>query len=543
MMPASAGWTFPVVWQALAWHRRLSAGAARLALRSEEFLRRILLGMRFRPNSVHGRVQLDAGSHLEFSSGAVLAHDPAGFPGEPTGMSISARFGPTSAAPVESPTSDGLFAAWATSAVIGREPFPATGKFGPEAEAGRFAAPLTLQTGPLSLISTPVAGHPEFHSSRGTAEDGEDLQPTPATREGREGGGPRQEEGAAQPVPTYAAGIHTAGALHLQQAAQRATAAFAAPAAQPASLIEATARGLLPAAGARVLAPTPLDASGLRPHGLKPTVLGQPSVMALPSREPAETAGNSNLPAQDGADFATSESTDNCSAARGSALGVILRTKVERIFPKLDVAAVRVHTDGAADRSARALGADAFALGRDIFFRAGRFDLASAGGLALLGHELVHVQQFEEQIGASFFSNRSELEQQAAATERTLAAMPATSAPQPPGSALATGPGPSGGSGLVHAAPARSQTSLPLAAGHRPLPSSTSSSAPATAAVPVRGSQPLTAEAGRSEPPAAAATTGGEPEDIEDLARRLLRIIGRQLAVERERRGVDRWAR
>jgi hypothetical protein len=61
--------------------------------------------------------------------------------------------------------------------------------------------------------------------------------------------------------------------------------------------------------------------------------------------------------------------------------------------------------------------------------------------------------------------------------------------------------------------------------------------------VAARGLQPLTAETGRTEAAAAAAATAGEPADIEDLSRRLLRIIERRIAVERERRGVDRWAR
>ena len=55
----------------------------------------------------------------------------------------------------------------------------------------------------------------------------------------------------------------------------------------------------------------------------------------------------------------------------------------------------RIHTDVAADRIARGLGADAVTLGRDIFFRAGRFDTQTPRGLALLAHELTHVAQQE----------------------------------------------------------------------------------------------------------------------------------------------------
>ena len=54
---------------------------------------------------------------------------------------------------------------------------------------------------------------------------------------------------------------------------------------------------------------------------------------------------------------------------------------------------VRVHDDGRAAASARAVDALAYASGRDIVFAAGRYDPASPRGLRLLAHELTHVVQ------------------------------------------------------------------------------------------------------------------------------------------------------
>ena len=54
---------------------------------------------------------------------------------------------------------------------------------------------------------------------------------------------------------------------------------------------------------------------------------------------------------------------------------------------------VRVHSDASAAGDARALGARAFAVGRDVVFGAGEFSLGTPRGRALLAHELAHVVQ------------------------------------------------------------------------------------------------------------------------------------------------------
>lgn len=54
---------------------------------------------------------------------------------------------------------------------------------------------------------------------------------------------------------------------------------------------------------------------------------------------------------------------------------------------------VRVHTDHFAQQQARALGANAFTLGQDMFFAGGAYQPGTASGRRLLAHELTHTVQ------------------------------------------------------------------------------------------------------------------------------------------------------
>ncbi|MDY6874284.1 MAG: DUF4157 domain-containing protein [Chloroflexota bacterium] len=58
-----------------------------------------------------------------------------------------------------------------------------------------------------------------------------------------------------------------------------------------------------------------------------------------------------------------------------------------------DFSQVRLHTDSQADRSARAFGARAMTMGRDIVFASGEYAPQSRSGRHLLAHELTHVVQ------------------------------------------------------------------------------------------------------------------------------------------------------
>jgi Domain of unknown function (DUF4157) len=58
-----------------------------------------------------------------------------------------------------------------------------------------------------------------------------------------------------------------------------------------------------------------------------------------------------------------------------------------------DLSQVRIHTDGQAAESSRALHAQAYAVGSDIVFAAGHYAPGTSSGMGLLAHELTHVVQ------------------------------------------------------------------------------------------------------------------------------------------------------
>src|SRR5215218_7862079 len=60
---------------------------------------------------------------------------------------------------------------------------------------------------------------------------------------------------------------------------------------------------------------------------------------------------------------------------------------------RYDLSGVRIHADAAAAESARAVGALAYTVGRDVVFAAGQYAPASAAGRNLLAHEPTHVVQ------------------------------------------------------------------------------------------------------------------------------------------------------
>lgn len=76
----------------------------------------------------------------------------------------------------------------------------------------------------------------------------------------------------------------------------------------------------------------------------------------------------------------------------GVPLAVPTRTFMESRFGA-DFADVRVHADDDAASAARRLHAEAFTIGRDIYFDTGHYSPESDGGKRLLAHELAHVIQ------------------------------------------------------------------------------------------------------------------------------------------------------
>jgi hypothetical protein len=79
-------------------------------------------------------------------------------------------------------------------------------------------------------------------------------------------------------------------------------------------------------------------------------------------------------------------------ASPGQPLDLATRSFFEPRFGR-DFSRVRVHADADADQSARQVSANAYTVGHDIVFGAGRFAPHTAQGRHLLAHELTHVVQ------------------------------------------------------------------------------------------------------------------------------------------------------
>lgn len=79
-------------------------------------------------------------------------------------------------------------------------------------------------------------------------------------------------------------------------------------------------------------------------------------------------------------------------SAAGRPLDAATRAPMEARFG-CDFSDVRVHSGDAAARSAREVGAQAYTVGRDIVFGAGRFAPGTSAGQRLLAHELAHTVQ------------------------------------------------------------------------------------------------------------------------------------------------------
>src|SRR3569833_649622 len=90
--------------------------------------------------------------------------------------------------------------------------------------------------------------------------------------------------------------------------------------------------------------------------------------------------------------MATTIMNGTAEAGGGRPLPDGVRETMERAF-RADLSAVRIHTGREADRTARALGAEAFACGAAVFFREGAYRPHTRAGLGLLAHEIAHVVQ------------------------------------------------------------------------------------------------------------------------------------------------------
>jgi hypothetical protein len=85
-------------------------------------------------------------------------------------------------------------------------------------------------------------------------------------------------------------------------------------------------------------------------------------------------------------------SVDWALASPGKPLEPALRQDMEQCF-RYDFSRVRVHSDAAAERSARDVNAHAYTVGHDLVFGTGGFAPGTYQGRRLLAHELTHVVQ------------------------------------------------------------------------------------------------------------------------------------------------------
>lgn len=88
----------------------------------------------------------------------------------------------------------------------------------------------------------------------------------------------------------------------------------------------------------------------------------------------------------------TTEQAIHSLSGRGSALPDTVRAYMEPRFAA-DFSAVRVHDDAHAHELARSVSAQAFTVGANVVFGAGRYSPHTEGGKRLLAHELTHVVQ------------------------------------------------------------------------------------------------------------------------------------------------------
>ncbi|MCY1350749.1 hypothetical protein D9M69_369910 [compost metagenome] len=104
-----------------------------------------------------------------------------------------------------------------------------------------------------------------------------------------------------------------------------------------------------------------------------------------------------------GQSIVTPESVNQTLASPGQPLEPAVRQHMEPRFG-YDFSQVRVHLGSQAERSAHEVDADAYAVGRDLVFGAGKYAPDTPAGKHLIAHELTHVVQ---QTGSAAGMNRT----------------------------------------------------------------------------------------------------------------------------------------
>jgi hypothetical protein len=133
----------------------------------------------------------------------------------------------------------------------------------------------------------------------------------------------------------------------------------------------------------------PADAYEQEADRVAEQVLAQPAHPDVSSAAPRiqRYAGQSS-----GQMAAAPASVDRALASPGRPLEAALRQDMEQRFGQ-DFSKVRVHSGAAAGQSAQDVNAQAYTVGQDIVFGAGRFAPTAREGRRLIAHELAHVVQ------------------------------------------------------------------------------------------------------------------------------------------------------
>ncbi|MEW6231993.1 MAG: DUF4157 domain-containing protein [Chloroflexota bacterium] len=225
--------------------------------------------------------------------------------------------------------------------------------------------------------------------------------------------------------------------------------------------------------------------------------------------------------------------------SQGEPLEGEVRREMEAILmSKLE--GIRLHRDTAAGRAATLLQAEAFTVGKDVFFAPGRFAPTTPQGQALLGHELTHVaQQLSGRAGGGFDLENSargrEPEREALATEATMLVWQQP----PPAMDLAA----RGAGGSTHRLLEGSSLPMtPISESGQQTPRvgvalAPQDRSPAGEAAPGNATARITQVSAAGAPLAGGATP---PPDLEALAAQVYNLLKARLLVERERYGWQR---
>ncbi|MFJ7187535.1 eCIS core domain-containing protein [Streptomyces bacillaris] len=181
-------------------------------------------------------------------------------------------------------------------------------------------------------------------------------------------------------------GEHGQGQGHEHGHSAQAHHLFRAAATGRADVVGTAGMGLLQrTVGNSALGPLIQRARSVSPSGTGPEQEEAPARDGAPVRDEA--------PAQDGAaGEQRSPVHDVISSGGGSPLDTDTRADMERRMGA-DFSDVRIHHDGAADASAKGVGAHAYTVGNNVVFQRDAYDPASPQGRTTLAHELTHVIQ------------------------------------------------------------------------------------------------------------------------------------------------------